>query len=67
MFTEEVKVSPAPPNLKIVAPEQVTLGGEATAIVKFLNPLPVRMNGLTLNIQSDQLLQGESCCMNLLI
>jgi len=60
MFSEEVNVAPFPPELEIIAPKQVGPGDEVLATVKFTNPLPVKMEDVTLNIESDELLHGNS-------
>ena len=59
MYSEEVNVAPSPPELEVIAPRQVGLGDEVLATVKFTNPLPVKMEDVTLNIESDELLHGE--------
>ena len=38
--------------------DKIALGKEATMTVVFKNPLPVKMSDITLNIESDELLQG---------
>ena len=40
--------------------DKVALGKEAEMTVVFKNPLPVKMSDITLNIESDELLNGKT-------
>ena len=59
MFSTKVPVAPNPPELKITGPDKIGLGDEAKVRVTFVNPLPVKMENITLNVESDELLNGE--------
>ena len=58
VFNEVVPVAPDPPQLVLSAPPRLSLGAEAKATVTFTNPLPVKMENVSLTIESDQLLHG---------
>ena len=59
VFSTKVPVAPNPPELKITGPDKIGLGDEAKVGVTFVNPLPVKMENITLNLESDELLNGE--------
>ena len=59
VFSTKVPVAPNPPELKITGPDKIGLGDEAKMGVTFVNPLPVKMENITLNVESDELLNGE--------
>ena len=59
VFSETVPISANPPELKITAPGKIGIGDEAKVGVIFQNPLPVKMENVTLNVESDELLNGE--------
>ena len=59
VFSEEVNVAPDPPELHIESPKRIVIGTEATVTVKFKNPLPVKMDDVTINVESDELLHGR--------
>ena len=59
VFSTKVPVAPNPPELKITGPDKIGLGDEAKVRVTFVNPLPVKMENITLNVESDELLNGE--------
>ena len=59
VFSETVSIAAIPPELKISAPDKIGLGDEAKVGVAFTNPLPVKMENVTLNVESDELLDGE--------
>ena len=59
VFSTKVPVAPNPPELKIAGPDKIGLGDEAKVGVTFVNPLPVKMENITLNVESDELLNGE--------
>ena len=59
VFSETVSIAAVPPELKVSAPDKIGLGDEAKVGVAFTNPLPVKMENVTLNVESDELLDGE--------
>ena len=59
VFATEVQVAPPPPEIKIEAPGKLGLGSLAKALITFKNPLPVKMENITLNIESDDVLDGK--------
>ena len=59
VFSETVPISANPPELKITAPGKIGIGDEAKVGVIFKNPLPVKMENVTLNVESVELLNGE--------
>ena len=61
IFSETVLVAPEPPELQIEAPQQLQIGHEENVLVRFKNPLPVKMEGVTINVESDELLHGMLC------
>ena len=61
IFSETVVVAPEPPELQIKAPQQLQIGQEENVLFQFKNPLPVKMEGVTINVESDPLLHGMSC------
>ena len=58
IFSATVPVAPEPPTLKIMAPARLSLGSEAKASVSFKNPLPEKMENVTLTVECDGLLSG---------
>ena len=59
VFSTKVPIAPNPPELKITGPDKIGLGDEAKVGVTFVNPLPIKMENVTLNVESDELLNGE--------
>lgn len=59
VFSKEVSIAPDPPELQVIAPTRIPLGGKSKGTVKFKNPLPVKMDNVVLSVEGDGLLAGE--------
>ena len=59
IFSKEVPIAPEPPKLEINVPARMNLGEKAQGVIKFKNPLPVKIEDAILIIESDGLLHGN--------
>ena len=59
VFSKEVSIAPDPPELQLIVPTKLPLGGKARGTVKFKNPLQVQMENIVLTLEGDGLLDGE--------
>ena len=59
VFEHKVYVGPTPPKMEVQTSSHLGLGEEAKVTVQFTNPLPFKMEAVSLNVENDNLLHGN--------